>query len=300
MRRIILIIIIALVSAMLALAVYFGFGYFQPPQAEPGREEKKSDEEKLSADPLKEEVGEEVINYWFGEDGRLYFAKINGEISGLTRQEIENFNGAQPSASGSWVLAQFSYPVQPIFTILNIGDQSWIPLPNGTISADWHPTDDNKIAYLQNGVLKIRNLVSKKEEAAFKISFVDVIMDWLTPDEILFSDRPSSFYNSQSWIVNIKTGGVSRPEKNPLILLPKCASLSDKTYCALSGAVPNGLVMPDDYLKRRYLTSDDFYLNNELFYQNTGKPIDAVDLKIESGRLYFINRWDQKLYSLPL
>lgn len=66
--------------------------------------------------------------------------------------------------------------------------------------------------------------------------------------------------------------------------------------------------LPDDYYKKVVFASDEFFYipleTGEIIYLSTpemlGKNLDAQNLKISNNQLFFINRFDQKLYVLPL
>ncbi len=77
-------------------------------------------------------------------------------------------------------------------------------------------------------------------------------------------------------------------------------------YCAVPEDMPSGAVLPDDYLKRAIYFKDSFYqIDTE---QNSITEIlaatdpffDAVNLALTDGKLFFINRYDNNLYSLEL
>lgn len=64
--------------------------------------------------------------------------------------------------------------------------------------------------------------------------------------------------------------------------------------------------LPDAYLKNALYTSDDIYSIDpadgtlKLVFNDKAKNIDASNLKVFGRTLYFVNRYDKKLYSLPL
>lgn len=64
--------------------------------------------------------------------------------------------------------------------------------------------------------------------------------------------------------------------------------------------------LPDDYNDGVVFTSDEIIKLNAgtgdltTLWSSTSQPIDATDLKVFDNTLYFLNRYDQKLYSLPL
>jgi hypothetical protein len=96
------------------------------------------------------------------------------------------------------------------------------------------------------------------------------------------------------------------------ITLPnKCVFDEKILYCAVPHEIPVGAKLPDDYLKRKVYFLDSLYradLNdsNPVNWQFTEIfdglqfPIDAINLKIKDGSLTFVNRYDQKIYSLTL
>lgn len=96
------------------------------------------------------------------------------------------------------------------------------------------------------------------------------------------------------------------------ITLPnKCLFDEKILYCAVPHEIPVGAKLPDDYLKRKVYFLDSLYridlsdptplnwLFTEIF-DGLQFPIDAVNLKIKDGSLVFVNRYDQKIYSLNL
>jgi hypothetical protein len=64
--------------------------------------------------------------------------------------------------------------------------------------------------------------------------------------------------------------------------------------------------LPDEYDQKMLFTADDFYRINttsgalSTVFSNTNLTLDATDLKIANGILFFVNRYDQKLYAIKL
>lgn len=82
----------------------------------------------------------------------------------------------------------------------------------------------------------------------------------------------------------------------------------DVLYCAIPRDTQKFLSnpLPDAYLKKALFTDDDFYKiklsdgnATPLFVQESEK-LDASLLGVSGGRLFFVNRFDQKLYALSL
>ena len=64
--------------------------------------------------------------------------------------------------------------------------------------------------------------------------------------------------------------------------------------------------LPDTYQKKSIFTSDDFYEIDltdgavKTLFSESDKNFDAENLKISGNRLYFVNRYDNRLYSISL
>jgi len=84
-------------------------------------------------------------------------------------------------------------------------------------------------------------------------------------------------------------------------------ALVDALYCAipLDQKKFRTARLPDHYLQKSLVTEDGFYRVSLLDGHvkkmfEPANPIDATSLRVASSSLYFINRYDQKLYSLSL
>lgn len=91
------------------------------------------------------------------------------------------------------------------------------------------------------------------------------------------------------------------------ITLPdKCFISEPKIYCAIPDGIPANSVLPDDYLKRAIYFKDSLYQidtsQNSMvgILSITDPALDAVNLTLAGGKLLFINRYDNNLYSLEL
>ncbi|MBI5147575.1 MAG: hypothetical protein HZA37_00260 [Parcubacteria group bacterium] len=98
--------------------------------------------------------------------------------------------------------------------------------------------------------------------------------------------------------------------------LPNKCAFSDAAgiiFCAVPKELPEGTIFIDDYFKRIFYTSDSVYslavtddesgkkqLKVEKYYDFDPLTIDADNLTIKNEKLYFINRYNEKIYSLDL
>lgn len=91
------------------------------------------------------------------------------------------------------------------------------------------------------------------------------------------------------------------------IALPsKCLPEKDIIYCAVPRNITSNNSLLDNYLKRKLYTTDDIVaidLNGsvtDVLLDGDEVTIDAENLQKKGNQLLFINRYDQKLYSLEL
>ena len=93
-----------------------------------------------------------------------------------------------------------------------------------------------------------------------------------------------------------------------MTLVNKCTIKNNNIYCAVPQEIPTNITLPDDYLKRGYFSSDSFYvatidkeagiIKTKLIYR--GEGVDAINLKVRDGYLYFLNRVDGGVYKLKI
>ena len=91
------------------------------------------------------------------------------------------------------------------------------------------------------------------------------------------------------------------------ITLPdKCFISEPKIYCAIPKDIPAKTILPDDYLKKAVYFRDAIYqidINQNTItevFTETEPAIDATHLNLVNNKLLFINRYDDKLYSIEL
>ncbi len=86
----------------------------------------------------------------------------------------------------------------------------------------------------------------------------------------------------------------------------KCVIETSKIYCGVPKNIKSGIVLPDDYYKNKEYFIDDIY---ELdlptgaitkLFDGSEVALDAKNLKVKDNALLFINRYDNKVYSLNL
>lgn len=133
-----------------------------------------------------------------------------------------------------------------------------------------------------------------------------LMINW-SPD----GERGLMFKNTKgnSYEMNLIDKSGSALAKIESIVLPtKCLVLQSKMYCAVSQGHNsfNDPKLPDDYLKRAVYFKDAFYLfditdnSSEFLFASNQPAIDALNLSLAGNNLLFINKYDDKIYSLEL
>ncbi len=250
-------------------------------------------------------------------DGRASPNKIGREK--LTDNGLKNIFQVIPSPDGSKALINL--------TIFDTGTNLWTSLPSGATAAAWDPSaghstqrvsdsmssgqvpsinsgqvpsinsgqvPSTKIAYLTNDGLYNLNLKDGKTSLILKLNNRDWQIEWPNINEVYLKSRLTSVLNQEVWKVNLKDKTITRSTATSSF---KCFNF----YCAKpTNQVIDNLFL-DNYFKRKVYTNDSFYFGAKLILRaDEGSPIDAIGLTLYKDKLLFINRYDQKLYSLDL
>lgn len=126
-----------------------------------------------------------------------------------------------------------------------------------------------------------------------------------------FQNRGLMFSASgQTKTLELKSAdGSQRITALPFVTLPeKCTIYSLAVYCAVPSNLFGHEILPDDYLKGKFYSEDDIYKYDpengllETIYVSSpnSAPIDAVNLKINGKKLFFLNRYDGYVYAVDL
>jgi hypothetical protein len=173
----------------------------------------------------------------------------------------------------------------------------------------------------------------------------DVKLTYVPDNRLIISEFPSASYSASLWQVDLESlnfnllissepglslswsedkalafvfglnSGFSVTNNNlqteiptPFNTLPqKCTAGSSGAYCFVPQNVPSDVVLPDDYLMKKFFSIDDLFsldissgeINRVLSSNTLGVPaIDAKNPQASGSKLYFINRYDNGLYEL--
>lgn len=305
MRKLFIIVIIIVIIAATAWLGYLiwqrlnGAGIIANKQSDIKAEQKTTDQN----NPLKQITETSIANFWVNTTtSEIFLINYDGKIErpeNLKTKTIASDNGLKnisqviPSPDGSKVLINL--------TIFDTTTNLWTPLPAGATAAAWNPNNLPIISYLTNDGLYNLDLKTGKASLVLKLNNRDWQMEWPTVNEIYLKSKSAGNYNSELWGVNLKEKNITRlatPKLSKNILPPKCLNTEKGAYCAIPSKTEITL---DNYLKRKIYTNDNIYFGKKLLWRaDEQNPIDAVNLSLYKNKLLFINRYDQKVYSLDL
>ncbi len=146
---------------------------------------------------------------------------------------------------------------------------------------------------------------------------------------LVFAAQKGSYLNfseDRNWLFKYSSLGGTAIFRNNLILfipeeadadaavsfatLPsKCNALVKTLFCFVPNQRPSNIVMPDDYLMGRFRSTDSLHKislitgsDNVVFGSGESLlgSVDAKNVRVREGRVYFINRYDSALYELDL
>jgi len=117
------------------------------------------------------------------------------------------------------------------------------------------------------------------------------------PSKCVFN--PFIITETTSSIVQAPTTAITSSTANPSYLALYCGIPRDQDMFSSSK-------LPDDYEQMALFTSDNIYRintsngNMDILFDDQNKNMDVSHIKIFNNSLFFINRYDQKLYSLSI
>lgn len=149
--------------------------------------------------------------YYLTPSGQFFRAAEN-EDELIASQAIENLQSIHPSHDGSLVLVQYGNILNPQFSILNIKERSWQPLPLNVRAVDFSP-DAKQIVILAsaNGKddLIIQDLASQpKSRKLISIYQRGLSLKWITKEKIIMLERPSDRSMGSAWEIEVANGNI--------------------------------------------------------------------------------------------
>ncbi|MEE8131709.1 MAG: hypothetical protein V3T98_01565 [Candidatus Paceibacterota bacterium] len=213
------------------------------------------------------------------DNKKIAYLKTNGDKNDLI---TKNISGTRTTKIIS--LSQKDFGLKWLTTEIIL----LIPKPSFQINADiWEVNTKNKT---------IKKIASGR----------GLMVNWSTNGDL--GMKFSVDQRRNSYLDLIDNEGVVQANFDFSTLPDKCLFNLAKIYCAIPQA-HNSIqepVLPDDYLKRAVYFEDFIYEMNleqntfEVIYAEPELAIDAFRLSTSNNQLLFINRYDDKLYSLVI
>ncbi len=176
------------------------------------------DEEETASGKLQLLSSEPIFGFWIDLSGNIYTVLENGAISRLSQdgkleplseQSIPSISSVNPSSDGLRTIISFGYPTKESFSVFDTKTNRFIPLSEGTSSADWHPSSSDRLVYIQNrgekNVISTFTVSSQKSSELITLSQKGLRLDWASPEEIYLFDLPDNKSTGSLWTLNIST-----------------------------------------------------------------------------------------------
>lgn len=289
---------------------------------------------------------EENSIYFANLNGQIIKINSDGSRRLVSSQNLQNLHEIKPSNDGSLAIAEFNYPSMPTLSIFSASSTSWQPLPSGAISAAFSPdskkimyTDQTSLKLLDLAAKKTTE-IQKMSQVGLNINWLKDNEILLSDDPsvenngriysfdiknkiiktLINGERGLGIKWSNNGNLGIKINTTERIAKTSLVgstanfiadftfktIPEKCLIDSQKIYCGVPKNIRTGIVLPDDFYKKKEYFIDDIYvldLQTSQFirlFDGNEIAIDVIDLKLKDNALLFINRYDNKVYSLKL
>ena len=143
--------------------------------------------------------------FYLNQNGQIFKIKEGGEDEEVTPELIENLQSIKPSADGKYVLIKFGDRNFTEFSVFDSESKVFQILPKDTSAAAFSP-NGKQIAYLDKTGLFIKDLTGVKPKTSKILSFNqrDFGLEWILPEIVVLTSKPSAFAKSSIWSLNIK------------------------------------------------------------------------------------------------
>lgn len=258
----------------------------------------------------------EVFGFWENPDnGEIYYITTRGLVKSakegsdleISTRSFSGINNVRSDSEGERVLVSFGDPRNPEWGLFDSGDGVWRPIPSYIKDAIWGERDEViAIVATEDGeslvsfdITELQNGGEVEEVLIENFTLKDVEISFSSPDSVIISEKPASFYGSRVWKFNmddkdliqilsptkglvmnwdeggtvfefeydgedswfnILDGDLTNVFPVPFTTFPsKCNGADDKIYCFVPVSSLENLELPDDYFKSKFYTSDSLY-----------------------------------------
>jgi len=203
MKKILLIIGVLI---LIAVVGYFGWRYFQ---SFLNQEEFLPPPPTTFESPFQLMVNREVFSYWknnetdelyyLSTDGDMYSQDTSGTETKISEQTISDFYATSITLNANKLLVAFGTPYDSYFSVFDTESQTWEVLFNPDITAAALSPNGLERAYFESPDTLV--LEDEAGDTTILTAFhqKDVLIEWLLPDALYISQRPSAQVRSSLW-----------------------------------------------------------------------------------------------------
>lgn len=272
------------------------------------------EEEKISDQPIQDL--NELRSSFDGQLIALSFGPIHGEkfsvfdTSSLSWQPLPD---RTRTAAWSPTKSQLAYLIESdprstlaVFDFDTQKTAEFIKLSERGLGLDWATSSEiyltQKPSFKTPGSLWSLALETKTLRSILKEEF-GLMVNWSADSELglKFSNRLR-----ENELKLIDPDGRVLKNAPFLTLPPKCFLEERFVYCAVPREIPAGTILPDDYLKRqvyfddRIISWDTESGEVKTIFDDSNLVLDIEGPTKTENKLFFINRYDRKLYSIAI
>ena len=260
-----------------------------------------------------------VLSEFSGPENRSVFslydytqkkaARLNGNIDAATWQSNNKiiYKYFDPTTKkGSINVADPDGSNWTKITDISTANLSIAPIPMTGLISFWNKADSSTATLLQSTSI----LSGEKKDLIKGVFGADFL--WSPDGNLILESSVDKKGGSKLDLGIVNNLGKEYKSLGIPTLISKCAwSRNSKfVYYALPTSIPDGAVMPNDYMNNKFNTSDTFWKINietgektrlvELDKIKAGYDAASLFLNADESLLFFINRSDGKLYKIIL
>lgn len=151
-------------------------------------------------------ITHESVIFYLSQDGKIFKINKDGQPETVTNEPILNLQDVKSSLDGKWIIIKYGDLSAPKFTIFNSETNAFEFLPENIVAAAFSP-DSKKIVYLETGgdlVMKELTGAKPKTTKILSINQKDFDLNWILPEKIILTPKPSALYQTSVWIIDTK------------------------------------------------------------------------------------------------
>jgi len=160
---------------------------------------------------------EPIFDYWTSASGEIYYLAVTGQIykldergseTKLASQAIPDLDSVRASFNGAALVVAFGAGPNKTFSLFRVADATWEPLPEDVTAVSWDP-ERPRLAYFKDtgsaSILYLLDLTNGRTTEVIRLAQKDLGLEWLTPEEIYLTQKPSARFAGSLWSLNLRS-----------------------------------------------------------------------------------------------